>query len=160
VAIFFSSIFVSPASFGQQQDQINLIKSTQQQTKPDQPSNKQPKKFYGHFRSGRSVTVEGGHRRSRRSRGGWASPESQIVGVVVVGGRSGVARGHPRAFASHHWGWREATQSVREPPQREERWPRAAPYGSEVAALCGRWAWESNLGGGNQIWAMVNHKGW
>jgi hypothetical protein len=50
------------------------------------------------------------------------------VGVVVVGGRFVVAA---------------SPQSVREPPrggaprQREERWPRAAPYGLEVAVLGG-----------------------
>jgi hypothetical protein len=109
------------------QNQINLATSNQ-------------KNFYGHFRSGRFVTVEGGHRQSRRSCGGWASSESQIVGIVVVGGRSAATPEPSRATTG---GGVRPPQSVREPPcggappQREERWPRAAPYGSEVAAVGG-----------------------
>jgi hypothetical protein len=71
----------------------------------------------GHCRSHRSIAMVGGRRC-----GGW-----QIWG----GSRPplGVAQGHPRAFMSYPRGGM--------PPEREERWPRAAPYGSGVEVLGG-----------------------
>jgi hypothetical protein len=102
VAIFFSSIFVSTASFGQQQDQINLIKSTQQQTKPDQPSNKQPKKILWPFSEGQICYREG-----------WASLESQIAWWVGV---AGVADRGRRRGGWQIWGGSRPPQSLREPP--------------------------------------------
>jgi hypothetical protein len=92
----------------------NKTKSTQQQTKPNQPSN-QKKKFMAIFGVADLVPwwvgIAGVVDLSPWSMGvaEVADLPPWSVGVIVVGGKSRVARGHPRAFASQHWGWREAT---------------------------------------------------
>ena len=94
------------------------IKSTQQQTEPNQSSKKQPRKIF--------MMIFG----VTNLASWWVGGKSGVAHDHTKPSRPpqpplGVARGHHKAFASHPHGGA--------PPQREERWPQSTPDKSRVA---------------------------